>query len=429
MNNHREDLMRLPAQIDRLQELVASFYQLGFSLDLHEVLHTTMVTATRLMNAEGGSIALIDEESTHLRFVEVSNTGAKELLQLRVPLGEGICGHVAQTGRSVRVIDAEQDERFYDGVDRKLGNQTRSYLCVPLICDGQVIGTAQVLNRLDGSSFTEDDELLLEGFARQAALAIKNARLHEFELLQQALKSELEVCASIQRNLFPQSRPSLEGYEVYGASLPCREVGGDYFTFVDRHDGSCDVTLADVSGKGLPASLIVSDVHSGLHLLAQLDESFGSVATQLNRHLVKSLLSNKFVTLAGMRLRPKCDDVEYVVAGHSPPFVVRSNGEVEQLELSGPLLGVLEAEYESPTVALHSGDLLVTYTDGYSEAENPEGEMLGDERIAAAVAQWAGRPLAEIAERLDRMTEEYRQGAPAQDDLTLLLVRRTRDGS
>jgi sigma-B regulation protein RsbU (phosphoserine phosphatase) len=416
--------MELPQQLDRLQELVASFYRLGASIDLHQVLRNTLSSATRLMNAAAGSIALIDKDTSKLRFVEQSNQEAEQLIDMAIPLGEGICGHVALTGETVRVAEAEKDPRFYDGVDRKLGQQTRTYLCAPLVIDDRIIGTAQVLNRKDGGRFTADDELLLEGFARQAALAIENARLHQYELQQQALESELAVCAAIQQNLFPQQPPEVPGFEVYGASRPCHQVGGDYFAYVEQQGRGCDLVLADVSGKGLPAAMIVSDLHTAIHLLLKIGGSLDKVVSDLNRHLRQSLLANKFVTLVAARIEPDSDRVSCVVAGHTPPLIIRASGETAQAEVSGPVLGMLDGTYTEQTIELGPGDLMVTYTDGYSEAEDPGQHELGDTRIADCLISWAHQPLAEIARRLDKMTDEYRHGQPAGDDCTLLIVRR-----
>jgi sigma-B regulation protein RsbU (phosphoserine phosphatase) len=417
--------MKLPQQLDRLQELVAAFYRLGVSIDLHEVLRNTLVSATRLMKAAGGSIALIDESGTHLRFVEHSNPEAEELKSMVIPLGEGICGHVAQTGKTVRVANAEQDPRFYDGVDRKLGQQTRSYLCAPLIIDGKVIGTAQVLNRRDGKRFSADDELLLEGFARQAALAIENARLHEYELKQQAIESELAICAAIQQNLFPQQLPAVPGFEVYAASQPCLQVGGDYYAAVEHPDGKTDLVLADVSGKGLPAAMIVSDLHTAIHLLLQMGGPLDTVIGSLNRHLRQSLLANKFITLVAVRLTPDSNGVACVVAGHTPPLVIKASGEITPTAVSGPVLGMLDLPFTMQEIGLEPGDLLVSYTDGYSEAEAPDEEELGDAAITSALTGWANLPLTEIAHRLDSLAEQHRRGKPAHDDATLLLIRRS----
>lgn len=416
--------MTTAAQVERLERLVEAFYQLGASLELEVVLQSTLDVATRLTNAEAGSIALLDETGSHLAFVATSDPDRERILEMRVPVGEGICGHVAQTGVAERIDQARTDARFFDGVDRRVGRETRSYLCVPLNVGDRVIGTAQLVNRRDGGSFDAADQELLEGFARQAALAIQNARFHELRLRQQALESELEVCSAVQRRLFPSAPPQIDGFEVYGCCVPCGEVGGDYYAFVSRPDGSWDLVLADVSGKGLPAAMMVADLHTGYQLLARHEPTLEIAVEELNRHLKATLLENKFVTLVALRVQPPSGRVEVVVAGHGPPLVVSPGGAVRRPAVSGPVLGMLERSFPAQAVELAPGEVLAVYSDGYSEIENPAGEMLGDNAIAAVIASSMGCGLDEVAARVDEAAARHRQGTRQHDDMTLLLLRR-----
>jgi len=414
-------------ELVRLRELVACFYQLNRSLDLRTVLHRTLTAATGLTHAAAGSIALISEDRTHLALVESTDDDADSLKRLRIPLGQGILGHVAATGGSVRVEDAASDPRFYAGIDDETGRRTGSYLCVPLVVDDTVIGTAQLMNWAGGRGFTASDEALMEGFARQAALAIHNARMVEVMIEQQAIRSELEVCATIQRRLFPASAPPIPGFRIHAASVPCREVGGDYYTFVDRGGGSFDLVLADVSGKGLPAAMIVSDLHAAIHLLSPLSRSLETLIGSLDEHLRSSLPGNKFVTLFAARVAADSPWIDYVVAGHPAPFLVAPDGRLSRLEPGGPVLGVIPGWWTGHRVEMTPGSLLVAFTDGYSEAASPAGDELGEAAVGELVAGLAACALDEIVRRLAAATDALRGGAPAQDDDTLLLLRRTPD--
>jgi len=412
------------SETHRLRRLLESFYRLSSSLELGVVLRETLETATELMDARTGSIALIDERREHLVFVESTDADVDRLKSFSVPLGEGIAGHVASSGQSIRVEDVATDTRFYDGIDRNMGSRTRSYLCVPLIVNDQVIGTAQLMNRRDGKAFTEDDEELMEGFARQAALAIQNARFHELSLRQKAIDSELAICAEIQRNLFPAARPEITGFEVFGSSRPCHQVGGDYFTYLDRPDGSWDLVIADVSGKGLAAAMTVSELHTGLRLLSPVDVPLNEMANRLNAHLRESLVAGRFVSLFALRIQPGRQEIDYVVAGHPPPRILSSRGEVCRLDRTGPILGVLDQDYPSASVELAPGELILSWTDGYSEATDRAGLLLGDEAVVDTALDAIGRDLTEIRARLDDRAKAFRQGSSSCDDETLLLVRR-----
>ncbi len=411
-------------ELVRLRELVNAFAQLNTSLDLEVVLRKTLETATALMKAQVGSIALINAERTHLEFVESTDSNFAKLKQLRVPIGEGIAGDVAKNGRAVRVEDVRKDPRFYGKIDENLGMRTQSYLCVPLLVEGKVIGTAQIMNRLDGRSFVESDEKLLEGFARQAALAIHNARMHKVLLEQKAIESELEVCAQIQQKLFPEKPPTVPGFDVFGASVPCRQVGGDYYSFVPRADGSFDVVIADVSGKGLTAALMVSEFHTGFHMVSQMDCDLSTAVRLLDDHLKESLIIGKFITAFIARVYPKEKTMHYAVAGHPGPYII-APGSIVQLERTGTAFGIPRTPTIGVTTAeMAPGGLLIAFTDGYSEAQSPEGELYDDVRVGELTSEHSGLPLKEIVRVLDEDVGRYTHHAPPPDDATVILLRR-----
>lgn len=422
---HPDSTQGLREENHRLRALVNAFSQLISSINLDEVLKNTLQAATEIMKARVGSIALINEERTHLTFVESTDKDFDKLKDMTVPLGEGIAGSVALTGQPERIADVHQDERFYGKIDEKLGHRTDSYLCVPLQADDKIIGTQQIMNRIDGRAFTAADEELLSGFAKQAALAIKNAHMHQVMLRQKALDAEFEVCAEIQSKLFPERLPAIPGFEIYGSSVPCRQVGGDYYTFIARPDGSYDALLGDVSGKGLSAALMVSELHTGFHLLSPMNQPLMQTVRTLDEHLTESLILGKFITLFAIRLVPGAAEFEYVVAGHPSPVIVNSSGEVRLLERTGPVLGLpMTQAIDSGVCSMDPGDVLICFSDGYSEALDPNGDQFDEERIADHLKKYRDLELSEIKIRLDEEIDRFTENAPAEDDATLLIIRR-----
>ncbi len=411
-------------ELRRLRALVKSFSLLNSSLDLERVLHYTLVTACELLDAEIASIALINDEGTRLEFLESTDPNFDKLKNLSVPLGKGVAGTVALTGKTERVDDIHNDERFYEKIDHALGQTTTAYLCTPLVADDTIIGTVQVMNRRGNLTFESDDEALVEGFARQAALAIQNAKLHQLRLQQKAFDLEMQLCAEIQSNLFPKSVPDPAGYEIYGSSTPAKEVGGDYYTYIRRPDGSVDAVLADVSGKGLPAALIVSDFHTGYHLLSQTDDDLETLFNKLNEHLTDTLVVGRFITVFALRIAADGSSCKYVVAGHPPPFVIRANGESEELERTGPVLGLAPIPFRQGEVQLNPGDLLLAFSDGYSEVQNAAEDLFGEERMMRYVQEHQSAPLQEIHRGLGEAVDRFREDEPLPDDMTILLVRR-----
>ncbi len=419
-----EPINLLQEENRRLKSLAESFYLLNSSLDLQTVLHNTLTQATELMNAEIGSIALLNDERTHLIFVESTDQKFSLLKQLQVPISKGIAGAVAQSGRSERIDDIRKDPRYYDKVDQTLGHATCAYLCVPLIVNGEVIGTAQLLNRKDGRPFSPEDEELLQGFARQASLAIQNARMHAIMLKQKAIESELSVCSEIQRKLFPDAPPQLSGYEIYGESTPCREVGGDYYGYYRRPDGAIDFILADVAGKGLSAALLVSEFHTGIRMLDALSDDLATAVTILNRHLVETIVIGRFIGIFLMRLFPDTGRAQYILAGTPPPYLFKADGTVLELETTGPVLGLKGVSYSANELTMHGGDLLFAVSDGYTEAMSPSDELFGEERLKEIGQEYFRSPVGQIAAETNRLVDVFREERDANDDTTMMLIRR-----
>lgn len=427
MPDNNQASLALAEENRRLKSLAESFYLLSSSLDLQTVLRNTLNQATELMNAETGSIALINDEGTHLLFVESTDKKFNLLKQLQVPIGQGIAGAVAQTGKPERIDDISKDQRHYGIIDEELGHSTVSYICVPLIVNKAIIGTAQIMNRKDGGNFSEDDLSLLEGFAKQASLAIQNAKLHAIMLRQKAIESELSICSDIQRNLFPAGPPQIENYEIYGQSKPCREVGGDYYGYYERQQGKIDFVLADVSGKGLSAALLVSEFYSGIRMLDALSTDLGSALTIFNRHLSEGILLGRFIGVFMLRLNPKTGIGEYILAGTPPPYLYRADGTIIELETNGPVLGLSGTQYMATQIEIKAGDLLLAVSDGYTEAMNTNDELFSEDRIKLLGHEWANAKIttnSEIANEIDQQIAIHRNGRSANDDATMLIIRR-----
>ncbi|MBX7057968.1 MAG: SpoIIE family protein phosphatase [Leptospirales bacterium] len=423
VENQNSDL-EMEEELFRLRALVDSFALLNASLDLDVVLKNTLRRACELMRAEVGSIALINEERTDLIFLESTDPQWDKLKQISVPIGQGIAGSVAKTGKTVRVDDVHNDPRFYEQIDRKLGHKTQTYICTPLIVESIIIGTAQLMNRMDGQAFTEGDEELLEGFAHQAALAIQNAHLHQVKLRQKSIDAEMSLCSEIQNKLFPAAMPSFAGYEVLGGSKPAREVGGDYYGFRPARSGALDCIIADVSGKGISAAMLVSEFHTGYQLLNEVEPTLTGLANRLNKHLLESLVTGRFITCFVARIQPQSGEVEYLLAGHTPPVILRHDGGMEELERTGPVLGLTAFEFSTGRCQLGPGDLLASYSDGYSDVHNGGGELYGEDRINALLRQWRDLPLPDVIPRLDATLDVFREEQAFPDDRTLLLIRR-----
>jgi sigma-B regulation protein RsbU (phosphoserine phosphatase) len=273
--------------------------------------------------------------------------------------------------------------------------------------------------------FLSSDRRTLSLFANQAALALENARLHLQALEKERLEREMHLAAEIQRQILPKGVPAVAGFELIGWYRPARQVGGDYYDLFRHEDGRIGLVVGDVSGKGMPAALLVSTLHSGLRLL--LDQTgFGpAMLERLNRHISDSSAANKFITLLLAELAPDTGVLHYMNAGHNPGILLRRDGTAEELAPGGVPLGLIPgARYQSRAVTLEPGDLVCLYSDGITEAASLADEEFGMERLVDLLRAERGRSLAGLVDAITRAVGEFSQGLPQGDDQTLVLLRR-----
>jgi sigma-B regulation protein RsbU (phosphoserine phosphatase) len=271
-----------------------------------------------------------------------------------------------------------------------------------------------------------EDRRTLALFANQAAIALENAKLHKLALEKERLEREMELAAEIQQQILPKVLPQIPGYEVAGWNRPARQVGGDYYNLSEPQDGRFSLVVGDVTGKGMPAALMVSTFHSALRLLGDRMAVGEKLVRRLNAHIYESSNLNKFITMFLAELEPQSGTLRYLNAGHNPGVVIRCAGGVEELPSGGLPLGLMAgATYESNSLILAEGDLLCLYSDGITECESAAEEEYGLERLTELLKAQSRQPLAEIIETIDRTMLEFAHGCPQGDDQTVLLLRRS----
>jgi phosphoserine phosphatase RsbU/P len=274
--------------------------------------------------------------------------------------------------------------------------------------------------------FLASDRRTLSLFANQAALALENARLHLQALEKERLEREMHLAAEIQRQILPKGAPIVAGFELIGWYRPARQVGGDYYDLFRREDGRIGLVVGDVSGKGMPAALMVSVLHSALRLLLDQDGFGPAMLERLNRHVHESSASNKFITMLLAELDPATGGLHYMNAGHNPAILLRADGRAEELPAGGMPIGLMPiARFQSRALTLEHGDLLCIYSDGITEAAAPDDEEFGMERLTDLLRAGRDRPLAELVESIPHAIGEFSQGLPQGDDQTLVLLRRS----
>jgi len=335
---------------------------------------------------------------------------------------------VAEKGIAVSELDLAALKKSGGTPTVSILQGSETVLAVSVEAEGQPRGLLAVGRPAgEGGELTVKDRSTLSLFANQAAIALEQARLYQTEIEKQRLESEMEVAAEIQKEILPDTMPSIPGFEVAGWNRPARHVGGDYFGFKKLQNERWALVLGDVSGKGAGAALLVSTLDSALRvLLAQMGVGV-ELADRLNSHVWESSAANKFITLVASELDPADGTLDYVNAGHNEGLLVRSSGEVEHLESAGSPIGMLpQSTYRSQRVQLSPGDLVCFYSDGITECEAPDEEEFEIERLTEVLQSHRDRPLDAIMGAIETAVTDYRSGLPQGDDQTVILLRRER---
>jgi len=307
-------------------------------------------------------------------------------------------------------------------------------LAVPLRTRSEILGVLLLGERRHRAGFSTHEKQGLRAGADQFALMIENARLTERVVEQETLRRDIALASDVQRRLLPDAPPRAECADFAAASVPARRIGGDYYDFVELPDGGIGIALADVSGKGVAAALIMSVVQASLRIIS----SEGGVlpprlVARMNEFVYRSTPASKYATFFYAQLDEPCRQLRYVNAGHNAPYLLRAgrrsaadsaSPEIEELSVGGTVVGMFpDTGYEEATVELCPGDVLLAFTDGVPEAHNPESEEFGEERLQQLLRETAHLPADEISARISAGMKDWIRDAEQYDDLTFIVMK------
>ena len=334
-----------------------------------------------------------------------------------------------RTGMAQRAFDSGLAQ--YRGRDGAAGTRPGEpmELALPLTNGSKRLGAIHLGPRNPEICYDDGTMTTLETLAQHAAMAVDNALMYRELAEKERFQQEMKWAREIQRSLLPRSLPRITGYEIYGVSVSAQEVGGDYYDFVPTGAGRWDFVIGDVSGKGVPAALIMSIVRSLIHTYVELSDSPRDVLMRVNRSLSPDLEAEMFVTVAAMGLDPVRHRARVVRAGHEPVVVLRRSGEVLRLEPRGAALGLVdvpsfERSIEESELEIQPNDTLLMYTDGITETRSRDREEFGYDRIERLAVEHAGRPLKDMVDALIQEVARFAQGQPQHDDITVVALRR-----
>lgn len=340
-----------------------------------------------------------------------------------VRVSRTIVEEVVNQGRSVLTSDAQHDPRFRSSTVTFQG--IRSVLAVPLGVGERIFGMIYADSPLATSRFSEDHLKVLTTLGSVAAIRVENTRLLEEHLEQERFDRELQLAREIQQRFQPTAPPAVPGFELQGISFPSYEIGGDYYDFILCADGRLVVALGDVSGKGTSAALLMSSLHAAVHAQVASCRPISETVGAVNRYLADNTPANRFVTLFYAELDPLTGSLSFINAGHNPPIIAHEGGTLEHLAAGGLPLGIVpDFDFREGRTQLRPGDVLVAYSDGVTETQNPRGEEFGTARLQEVIAQNLDRSAAAIRDKIEAALSAFAQGTPAVDDITLLIVKR-----
>jgi phosphoserine phosphatase RsbU/P len=416
-----------------LSDMATQFSRLVDTESLEEELVSYAVV---LLDASRGGLLLVDPLTQRLQ-MRSSFQLEPEIEGLSISLdatGEETPGHsclrgVAMEGTTKFCSDEETAKLF----------GSRNLIAVPMRGREGMLGVLVVCDKEERrnitADFTEEDSILLEAFASQASVAIENVRLYQEALAGRVLQAEMDEAGKVQKALIPETQPEIPGYEVDGYYQPRGGVSGDYFDYLQESNGAWGIAIADVSGKGMQAALLMTTLRAGLlsEVATQKELDLLQLSLTLNSLLYASSTEEKYATFFYAQLHPESDTLISVNAGHNYPLLIHRDGSCEWIgvKAGGVPLGMFPDEmipqlggYEQEVTQLHSGDVIVFYTDGVTETENLDEEFYGEERLEAVAKRYHRASAKEIRTAIHEDVTEYQGDAQQFDDLTLVVLKK-----
>lgn len=374
-----------------------------------------------LMRPSRAALAILASDRTTFETLKMRRSSEADSQDLTI--SRTLLKEVVEGRKVLSYNDVSQNENLAQAKSI-VAQSIRSALCAPLIAGETVLGVLYLDYLMTQRTITEADVRLAAQIARVAAIKLETTRLREEAVVKARMEEELRTAYTIQSRLLPASPPVVEGYQFAGFNRPVRTVSGDYYDFVARPDGRIYFIIADVSGKGITAALVMASMATAFSIFTRSDPGPAELMTLINQTLAPKTAPTKFVTTFIGVLDPKAGEIRFTNAGHTPPLLVTKSG-VEVLDVTDMVVGLFPAaNYREQSIDLEPGDALVTFTDGVIEAEDDRGEELGHAATIEMARKWHGFDAAAIVAALERSVGDYAGHTPFGDDVTILAVNR-----
>ena len=395
--------------------------EFAISLDLNDTLQTALQVIIKRINAQAANIFLINEKRK--KFECIASLHQNYLDEYELDLKDGVMGKAVEQRKCIRVGNVRKDVReiaeFYFDLDNKTNFTTYSVLCSPLIAANECLGVIHCLNKKTNDKlFVEDDRKLLETLSAPAALAIRNAKMAKEMIEKNKIQKEVEIVGEIQRSLLSKNKK--DNFPIAGINIPAKVVSGDFYNFSDLGNGIYGFGVADVSGKGIKSSLLMSKASSLYRCLSKSIHSTSELLMILNNEICETISRGMFVTMLIGIYDSNKKELKMSSAGHEPPLILNKDGNFSTFDDAGPPLGIMAKTKYNESILSFDKSSMYVFTDGITEIKSPKGNMLGSEGFQDYIKKFQSN---NINERLKIMIDDILNAGNIQkDDLTILVV-------
>ncbi len=403
-------------KVEKQNQLLTTLFEI--SKDFSKHFNPEQIVKILALNLMGqltvSRFALFSKTDKYSNYIEIVNRFGQNISNSDLNLFEKI--DFAQNFEKNNFYNEFTQNSLYENIK----------VVAPLIVQGEKRGLLLIGKKMIGAEFTDENLLFIEAVGNSAMSALENERLFREELEKKKLENELLIALEIQKNLLPKHNPNMELFDICGVSIPSSHVGGDLYDFIRLEDGSYLVAIADVSGKGIPASLIMANFQAALRVLAHSNISLNEIVVKINELLYHNISSEKFVTSFFAIIDDNTGKITYINAGHNPPIVKRNNGQIEWLSTGGIILGFLEKpfEYLVGEITLKQNEFIIFYTDGVTEATNLDNIEYTEKRLENFIQNITFNNSNDIMNNLVSEINNFSMNSQNNDDITIIVSKR-----
>jgi len=418
-----EENRRLKAAVEELSALNEIATAITSTQTLEQIVDLIVRKCVKHIKVEQGAVMLLDEKDLSKPFHTMirKQDSLSNILPYR--MDAQLTGWMLKNKNPLIVNDLASDPRFKFMVDKNF--PIRSLLSVPMMVKGKMIGLLTVFNKKAETGFSSGDQRLLGIISAQSAQVVENARLYQEEQALIRLQEEMRLAYEIQIELLPKSQPVLTGYQIAGKSIPSKDVGGDYFDFIPSGENRIAFCLGDISGKGIPAALLMSNLQATLRGQTLQGRDCKDCVSFANEILFRNTAPNKFATLFYGIIDCSKNELSYCNGGHNNPFYFSRDNKLTFLEKGGLIVGIMPSvPYEEETIPFLPGDMLVIFSDGITEAMNNTEEEFGEQRLIDFILQNRNATPEKLIDLIIKDVQQFSGKQTQMDDITLVIIKR-----